>query len=118
MAKKVSPFAALTNDEKQIRWLEYQSVQLPYVKGDVDPIPDEGQTPEVCKQQTPDAESDCMSQRMQSEAPTSNISRSRTSSLYQEQPYEQKSRHRQYDAVIARMKQAEKRASSYFTLNQ
>ena len=32
MANHVSPFAALTGAEKQIKWLEYQSVKLPYIQ--------------------------------------------------------------------------------------
>ena len=32
MTNRVSPFAALTGAEKQIKWLEYQSVRLPYIQ--------------------------------------------------------------------------------------
>ena len=34
MARNISPFAALTNEEKQIKWMEYQSIRLPYTKVD------------------------------------------------------------------------------------
>ena len=32
MGRQLSPFAELTGDEKQIRWLEYQSLRLPYIQ--------------------------------------------------------------------------------------
>ena len=32
MARKISPFAMLTNEEKQIKWMEYQSIRLPYTQ--------------------------------------------------------------------------------------
>ena len=32
MAKKMSPFAALTSEQKQIKWMEYQSIRLPYTE--------------------------------------------------------------------------------------
>ena len=38
MANRVSPFAALTGAEKQIKWLEYQSVKLPYIQSGVEDV--------------------------------------------------------------------------------
>ena len=32
MKGQVSPFAALTGEEKQLKWLEYQSIRLPYTE--------------------------------------------------------------------------------------
>ena len=32
MKTQVSPFAALTGEEKQLKWLEYQSIRLPYTE--------------------------------------------------------------------------------------
>ena len=32
MKSQVSPFAALTGAEKQLKWLEYQSIRLPYTR--------------------------------------------------------------------------------------
>lgn len=40
-SRRLSPFAALTGDEKQLKWLEYQSIRLPYVQGSVDPYPED-----------------------------------------------------------------------------
>lgn len=42
MSERVSPFAALTGAEKQIKWLEYQSIRLPYIEGGMETsLPDE-----------------------------------------------------------------------------
>ena len=40
MTNRVSPFAALTGAEKQIKWLEYQSVRLPYIQSGMEDVPD------------------------------------------------------------------------------
>ena len=42
MTNRVSPFAALTGAEKQIKWLEYQSVRLPYIQSGMEDVPDTG----------------------------------------------------------------------------
>ena len=36
MSHQQSPFAALTGAEKQIKWLEYQSIRLPYVQNAIE----------------------------------------------------------------------------------
>ena len=36
MQSQVSPFAALTGAEKQLKWLEYQSIRLPYTEAAVE----------------------------------------------------------------------------------
>ena len=36
MSRQQSPFAALTGAEKQIKWLEYQSIRLPYVPAETE----------------------------------------------------------------------------------
>ncbi len=36
MKSQVSPFAALTGAEKQLKWLEYQSIRLPYTEAAVE----------------------------------------------------------------------------------
>lgn len=86
---KQSPFAALTGAEKQLKWLEYQSVRLPYIA-----VNDDAPAPPVVKEKE--------------EAVTPPIP---------VPPPEirqfQKVRHSQYDAVIARMKQAELNARAY-----
>lgn len=89
MSRQVSPFAALTGAEKQIRWLEYQSIRLPYV-----PV-EETQEP----QQQPEPPPERRPERPQ---PPPEVPRVMPT------PMEfQKTRHSQYDAVIARLKQAE-----------
>jgi len=97
MAKQVSPFAALSGAEKQIRWLEYQSIRLPYVHSSID-----------------DA-----AEKTQDAIPTIDIKKNsieKPERKLPEPPPEvprilpsdyQKTRHGQYDAVIARLKQAE-----------
>lgn len=100
MARRTSPFADLTSEEKQLKWLEYQSVRLPYVSGQVDGFPDEHCDEHEEHQQKQTEES---SHKVNEPIPYL----IHTSSEYQ------KSRHRQYDAVIARMKQAEKRIGQF-----
>ncbi len=101
MARKTSPFAALTSEEKHLKWLEVQSVRLPYVQGNVDELPAEKtDTQRDTPKQTPDT-LETPPQVINTPAPSLNPSEY------------QKTRHRQYDAVIARMRQAEKRASQF-----
>ena len=50
MTNRVSPFAALTGAEKQIKWLEYQSVRLPYIQSGMEDVPD---TPAAVPQSSP-----------------------------------------------------------------
>lgn len=92
MSRTSSPFAELTGAEKQLKWLEYQTVRLPYVQGAVDAAP-EPKTP-LPEKETVQA------------APSMPL----PSHTYQDF---QKTRHSQYDAVIARMKQAEKKTTRY-----
>ena len=91
--RQVSPFAQLTGSEKQIKWLEYQSIRLPYIQ--LSACEDD-----VCK---PDLSLTPPSQPMQNTTnrpqPPAEIPRI--------MPTESQSRHKQYDAVIARLKQAE-----------
>ena len=95
MSRQISPFAALTGAEKQIRWLEYQSIRLPYVEVDTcdPPRPEPKPVSEPSKQECNAPE------RPQ---PPPEVPRTMPN------PAEfQKTRHSQYDAVIARLKQAE-----------
>lgn len=91
--KQLSPFAALSGAEKQIRWLEYQSIKLPYVETSITEDKDaEKQTAKVEKNKT----AENTPERPQ---PPPEVPRVMTDVL--------RPRHSQYDAVIARMKQAE-----------
>lgn len=134
MARKISPFATLTNEEKQIKWMEYQSIRLPYtqvveekpkvqednisyteVQGnevsttvapqDNPPVP---QTTSHPSRPTPPPEVFVTSQNNRN-------SQTKPISAYQQMNEYQKTRHRQYDAVIERMKQAEKKTNGFCT---
>ncbi|MBR5547050.1 MAG: hypothetical protein IKU70_08720 [Clostridia bacterium] len=98
MNKQVSPFAALTGAEKQIRWLEYQSIKLPYV----DTAAEKTVSEHVEKVRSA-PEKSCAEDRPQ---PPPEVPR-----VYSSE--QQRSRHSQYDAVIARLKQAELQARYY-----
>lgn len=94
MSNHTSPFAALTGAEKQIRWLEYQSIRLPYVQADMDPapVPKQNEAPKP----EPPKKAETAAERPQ---PPPEVPRV--------MPDFQRSRHSQYDAVIARLKQAD-----------
>lgn len=105
MNRQVSPFAALTGAEKQIKWLEYQSIRLPYVQGNVDAIATEKEQAiqhgcDHTTEKAQESETVNQSQKKQLPEPPPEIPRLMPNDF-------QKSRHGQYDAVIARMKQAE-----------
>lgn len=108
MSSRVSPFAALTGAEKQIRWLEYQSIPLPYVQGSVEPIAiqndiKEEDQPRHVKTKDVDSAVSPLPHAPSEPKPA---------------PVDfQKTRHSQYDAVIARMKQAEKGVRFYQALS-
>lgn len=98
MSRTSSPFAELTGSEKQLKWLEYQTVRLPYVEGAVDDAfaeekPEKPTAPAKPVQDAPAT--------LQAPSP-----------LHTYQEF-QKTRHSQYDAVIARMKQAERKTRHY-----
>ena len=106
MKTQVSPFAALTGEEKQLKWLEYQSIRLPYTEAAVE-------KPETPVAPAPEAASETpkkppVSDRAFPEKQAARISI--PSGAYSDF---QKTRHQQYDAVIARMKQAERQAVRY-----
>ena len=102
MGRQLSPFAELTGDEKQIRWLEYQSLRLPYI-----------QTEKTAAEATP----------VISAAKEEKKAEHKAAEVERPQPppevprvmpvYQGGSRHSQYDAVIARMKQAELQSRRY-----
>lgn len=95
MSRQLSPFAELTGDEKQIKWLEYQSLRLPYIQADA-PAP----APQEEKKAAPAPERE----RPQ---PPPEIPRVMPAP-----------RHSQYDAVIARMKQAELQSRRSIAMSQ
>lgn len=104
MSKQLSPFAALTGAEKQIRWLEYQSIRLPYVELPLDSVMEKAeQTSSVTEKPASQASQVYASDRPQ---PPPEVPRVLP-------PDYQKTRHAQYDAVIARLKQAELQSKRY-----
>ena len=106
MNKQVSPFAALTGAEKQIRWLEYQSIKLPYMDASIDEAPSKPAQAKVSGRPNTSAQSEITRPEPPPEVPRT------LPADYQ------RSRHTQYDAVIARLKQAElqsRRSASQFS---
>jgi len=101
MSKQVSPFAALTGAEKQIRWLEYQSIKLPYVDT---PIDNEPQTAKAKEAIQPVQQA--QTRAPERPQPPPEVPRTLPADY-------QKTRHSQYDAVIARLKQAELQSRRY-----
>lgn len=105
MSNKFSPFAELTGAERQIRWLEYQTIRLPYI----DAGPD-NEASKVCE--TPE-------NKPPVKATQKNIPNEKTRPVPPpEVPRtfhadQLKPRHSHYDAVIARLKQAEIQAHNY-----
>ena len=91
--KQLSPFAALTGAEKQIRWLEYQSIKLPYVETSI------AEDTHYEKQTMPAEKNKTAENAPERPQPPPEVPRVMTDAL--------RARHSQYDAVIARMKQAE-----------
>ena len=135
MARNISPFAALTNEEKQIKWMEYQSIRLPYTKVDqaccVHSRPNGKEVPEseMAKRSSEESESlphydsEIHNQRhsrplpppevfVKQPAPKPKNSRIAPSPYQQINDFQQ-SHHRQYAAVIERMKQAEKKTGQF-----
>ena len=91
MGKQTSPFDALTPRERQERWLEFQSTRLPYISGNVDGEPEE---PKPQPQPVQEA-------------------RPKPSVRTEEQASFNRARHHQYDSVIQKMRQAERKLSAY-----
>lgn len=106
MSRQVSPFAALSGAEKQIKWLEYQSIRLPYVSAETEAVQKENSEAASAPQKPP----------AHAEPPTAPLQPPRFErplpppEIPRTMPDLQKTRHSQYDAVIARMKQAELQA--------
>ena len=102
MSRQLSPFAALSGAEKQIRWLEYQSIKLPYVET----------TKELVKEKSvaKDA-SDLSEETKQNESSVYERPLPPPEILQAARHDFNRPRHTQYDAVIARMKQAELQSS-------
>ena len=112
MSERVSPFAALTGAEKQIKWLEYQSIRLPYIEGGMETsLPDEAT---AASQLQPKEKKEPEKALPSQPAPVSPQLASRNA-IPNAADF-QKTRHSQYDAIIARMKQAELQRMAHISL--
>lgn len=100
-----SPFAALTGADKQIKWLEVQSVRLPYVQGALEAPPSAQAEAPQPKEERPATKAEPLPQEQGC------VLLGTTKLEFQ------RTKHQQYDAVIERMKQAEKRVSGYKPLS-
>lgn len=110
MSHQISPFAALSGAEKQIKWLEYQSIRLPYVAADIEPAQAEAM-PKTQTREKPAAETtEPVRSAVERPQPPPEVPRT--------MPDFQKTRHSQYDAVIARMKQAELQSKRFQNLSK
>lgn len=103
MNRQVSPFASLSGADKQIRWLEYQSIRLPYVQVTSDNTEAVVSNEKSKKETLPDSVQSPVAERPQ---PPPEVPRTLPADY-------QRSRHNQYDAVIARLKQAELQSRNY-----
>lgn len=116
MSRQVSPFAALTGVEKQMKWLEYQSIRLPYVEANMDDFP----APDIAASAPNDPPKEASKNESASERPVVAEAEAQLPQPPPEVPrvmaYDQKPRHSQYDAVIARMKQASLQSQRFQSL--
>ncbi|MEG0047946.1 MAG: hypothetical protein RR865_02155 [Clostridia bacterium] len=109
MSNRMSPFAALTGAEKQMKWLEYQSIRLPYVHSDVvDVIGEEKVESKAVQAEPPKAQAESP------KAAANTMPQAAQKAQRMTQAEAQKTRHHQYDAVIARMKQAESKTNNQY----
>lgn len=97
MYRQSSPFAAMTSKEQLERWREFQTIRLPYINGAVDAPPDEPAAEEPPKEQAPAQE-----QRPKTPPPRA-----------AERAGWQVTRHKQYDAVLQRMRAASQKTTRY-----
>lgn len=101
MSKQGSPFAALTSRERQERWLEFQSVKLPYMQGNVDAC-------KAAREASPAPEATARETEPQRCAPPA-----RAAEQERELVMQQKAEHRQYDAILRRMEEANRQATRF-----
>lgn len=129
MSGRISPFEALTGSERQLKWLEYQSIRLPYVHGNVDTSYADAE--EAFEAKAEIAKPICTTKphdiaasgqhavkgvdENQQESKEEPKAQAPKTPIYTQVDF-QRSRHTQYDAVLARMKQAEKKVSGFHTI--
>jgi len=101
VSRQISPFAALTAAEQQIKWLEYQSIRLPYMESSIDSNETEKDKENRLLPKGTERAPETSMHTSQPERPQPPPEVPRV------MPDFSKTRHSQYDAVIARLKQAE-----------
>lgn len=104
MAGQKSPFASMTQREQLQKWMEFQSIALPYAEGSVDN--DCEQKPEAAKKADVKKEDARAEERRERPQPPAR-------SPISTEEKAQRPRHRQYDAVIARMRMASQKAADF-----
>ena len=132
MERRISPFAALTGAEKQLKWLEYQSIRLPYVNENMDALPEESERQTDTKPSAPSKSAEMREPPPQEPNRAPKQRSASMSEVHNRRPAAdaspqqarlasaaefQKTRHHQYDAVIEKMRQAGLRASQYQPLH-
>jgi len=131
LARKTSPFAALTSEQKQMKWMEYQSIRLPYTNAEPLPVNEEREPKRPADTKTQSADT-CQNENPKLPSPDAVHPQAADFGAKRPMPppevyaqtrsaashTDQKTRHQQYDAVIARMKQAELRTGSYRSWSQ
>ncbi len=106
MSKQKSPFEALTSRERQERWLEFQSIRLPYVSASLDAEErDQPETKEKPKRE-PRQSGETDRETPRAPSPSEQIAQKERAAF-------QQARHKQYDAVIKRMVEASRQAQGY-----
>lgn len=117
MSKQRSPFEALTSRERQERWLEFQSIRLPYVSASLDAEepaePEHQEQPRPAHAQPAPVRSQPPERRTRTDTPDLHAPSPREQVAQRERAAFQQARHKQYDAVIKRMVEASRQAQSY-----
>ncbi|NLO86227.1 MAG: hypothetical protein GX096_12525 [Clostridiales bacterium] len=130
MSGRTSPFEALTGLEKQLKWLEYQTITLPYVSSQLDDMEEETQVASASLAHTKaehlvQKSKELLNQVTKPQPTQVTSENEQQAKAAQKQPLPsgtsqgdfQRTRHTQYDAVIARMKQAEKKTSGFYNIS-
>lgn len=110
MSRQKSPFDALTSRERQERWLEFQSLRLPYIHENLD----QARAPfhEKAPAEPPKSAAEHRESAAPAAAPISKAPAQAVLLTSERQAFQQ-ARHQQYDAVIKRMMDARRQATHF-----
>lgn len=117
MARQRSPFASMTQREQLEKWMEFQSIELPYYEGSVDTAYEEAVIKPVqeallskkAQSAREETQNTYAPKEEQSATPPSSLVTS-TKPVALREETTQAPHHRQYDAVVQRMRQASQKA--------